>query len=221
MARSSLSNKARRAELEEQLGSSRWHSSYYHSQFEDYMETSELTPSGRIRIRRVHIGPYFQAELSDRRWALQKWLYVLLVVVSFALYFGSAYPSTPANRTFYVTIFQAIALFGYIFLGWFSLGRLFAPRLLERHKLREAVRNLHLASLLLSIALGCCALATLVHFFLTERSAADLAQTAAFVAAGACAFVIYLLEGRIQYTCLSNKTTQTDVTEAQEERVQD
>ena len=221
MARSSLSNKARRAELEEQLGSSRWHSSYYHRQFEDYTETSELSPSGRIRTRRVYVGPYFQAELSDRRWALQKWLYLLLIVVSFALYFGFAYPSTPANRTFYVTIFQAVALFGYIFLVWFSLGRLFAPRLLERRKLREAVRDLHLASLLLSIALGCCALATLAHFFLSERSAVDLAQTAAFAAAGACTFVIYLLEGRIQYTCISNKNTQADVAEAQEERVQD
>ena len=208
MAGSGLSSKAKRAELEEHLDSSRWHSDYYHSQFEDYMEMSEPSPSGRVRIRRVYIGPYFQAKMSERRWILQKWLYVLLVVASFTLYFGFSYPSTPANRTFYVTIFQAISLFGYIFLGWFALGRLFAPRLLERRRHREAVRNLHLAALLLSIALGCCALANMVHFFLSGKNTADLTQAAALMAAGVCAFVIHFLEGRVQYVRISNEHMQ-------------
>ena len=208
MAGSDLSGKAKRTELEEHLDSSRWHSDYYHSQFEDYMEMSEPSPSGRVRIRRVYIGPFFQAKMSERRWTLQKWLYMFLIVASFTLYFGFSYPSTLANRTFYVTIFQAISLFGYIFLGWFALGRLFAPRLLERRKHREAVRDLRLTALLLSITLGCCALATLIHFFLSGKSTIDLAQTAAFVTAAACTFVIYLLENKIQYACISNEYIQ-------------
>lgn len=172
------------------------------------MEVPELLPSGRVHVQRIYVGPYFQATVSEQRWILQKWSYILLTAASFLLYFGFAYRSVPANKTAYVTICQALSLFGYIFLGWFALERLLAPRLMERRKHREAVADLRLAASLLTVMLGCCALTTLIHFFLSGRDSADLAQVAAFTAAGICTLAICVLEKRILYTRVPNKGAQ-------------
>lgn len=200
----------RRYELEQMLESSSWHSRAYHNHFEDYTEVTETTSSGRTRIRRIYIGPYYRADMTDLQWKLRRLLYVFLTALSFALYVFFARQNISANMTVYVTFPEALSLFGYILAGWLMILRVFAPRLMNRREYNEAVRDIKLASIAETILLGICAVATLIHYLMTEGIFQELAQATAFLAAGACMFFIWHLERSTKYVFVSNGLNDTN-----------
>ena len=207
MAKDDLAGQLRqgeRAAREEEEGK-RWHRDSYHRFFEGWTEYTELTPSGKVRIKRVYTAEYYSPKMSEKSWRLYKLLYFLALAVSFAIYAVFAYQFLASNTVWYVALPQALCVFAYIFAFWFLINRFFAPVKMTVREHREAETNLKTVSLLLSALLALTAVTSVLHCLFLSGGLPEAAAALGFLIAGAAVFLIYFSEGRIEYVRVPNE----------------
>lgn len=202
-------NRSGRAARDEQEGK-RWHRDYYHRYFEGWTEYTELTDSGRVRIKRVYTAEYYSPKLSESRWRLYKLLYLLAVMVSFALFAVFAGASIASNSSKLVVAPQVLSLFAYIFTLWFELERLFTPVKMTVRQYNEAAKNLKTASLVLSLCLAAAAAASGIHYLFASGGLHEAASVLAFALAGGIMFFVFWNERRIEYVRVRNENAGVD-----------
>lgn len=208
----------KREALEHDLGTNRWHSRAYHRFFDGWTEVPELDEKGRVHIRRVYIGEYYKAELSDKAWKLRKLWYALLLLAAIGFYILAASLDVSGNTVRYAVFPQVLSLFGLIFLVWFYIGRLAAPRILTRGERRDTARNLKTAALIEIWFLGISALCMLIQGIL-QGEARALWSVAAFLIAGALVYVVWYLEENTDYEWIANPEKDTEGFAIQEESI--
>ena len=198
-----------RAARDEQQGR-RWHRDSYHRFFEGWTEYTELTPSGKVRIKRVYTAEYYSPKMNAGRWRMCKLLYFLLLAVSFAVFAVFAYQFLASNTAWYVALPQALCVFAYIFAFWFLINRFFAPVKMTVREHREAETNLKTVSLLLSALLALTAVTSVLHCLFLSGGLPEAAAALGFLIAGAAVFLIYLSERKIEYVRVPNENFGTD-----------
>ncbi len=181
-----------------------WHSRYYHRYFKDYREIVEPSEDGRPRIRRIYVGHYHEAQVSAGKWLGLKLVYWALAALSFAVFALFALQSNPVNMTWYGVLPQVVALCSYLFLGWFMLGRLFAPLKLTRQQFAEYSKNVRLASQIAALALLIGSVVALGHRFLCSGPNTQIVQAVAFVLSALLALAIWWMEGKTPYAVVGN-----------------
>ena len=212
MAKEDLAGQLRRgdrAARDEEEGR-RWHRDSYHRFFEGWTEYTELTPSGKARIKRVYTAEYYSPDMSAERWRTYKLLYFLSLAVSFAFFAVFAYQFLVSNTAWYVALPQALCVFAYIFAFWFLINRFFAPVRMTVREHREAETNLKTVSLLLSALLVLTALTSALHCLFLSGGLPEALAALGFLIAGAAVFLIYLSEKRIEYVRVPNENGGAD-----------
>ena len=198
-----------RAARDEQQGR-RWHRDSYHRFFEGWTEYTELTPSGKARIKRVYTAEYYSPKMSEGRWRMYKLLYFLALAASFAVFAVFAYQFLSSNAAWYVALPQAFCVFAYIFAFWFLINRFFAPVKMTVREHREAETNLKTVSLLLSALLALTAVTSVLHCLFLSGGLPEAAAALGFLIAGTAVFFIYLREKRIEYVRVPNENGGAD-----------
>ncbi len=198
----------RAARAEEQ--GRQWHRDSYHRFFEGWTEFTEITPSGKTRIKRVYTAEYYSPKMSEGRWRMFKLLYFLALTASFTLFAVFAYKSLASNTAWYVVAPQALCVLAYVFAFWFLAGRLFAPIKMTIRQYRETATNLKTVALVLAILLAMTAIASLAHCLLLNGGLPEAAAALAFLAAGGLVYFICWNERSLEFMRLPNENRGTD-----------
>lgn len=209
-AKSKTEIREKRERLEKEATSDSWHSRAYHRDFDGWVEVPELDERGRTRIRRVYTGAYYRAALTDKAWKLRRVWYILLILASAALFGLSAISGAAGNSVRWAVLPQVVAVFCYIFLIWFWILRLFVPRIMTKGQRRECARNLRLAALIGTIALGLCAVCALIAAIMAKGGVSDFLPAGGFLLAAGCAFAVYWMEDHTDYDWLPNENAEAD-----------
>lgn len=199
----------KREVLERESLTDNWHSRAYHHEFDGWVERPETDEKGRLRIRRVYAGEYYKAALSDTRWKLRRLWYLLALLASAALFILSAVGGG-AQLAAWAVLPQVAAVFGYIFLFWFWMLRLFVPRVMTKGQRRSCARNLRFAALIAAVSLALCALGMLIAAVVLRGEWAALWSVGGFVLSGAAVFAVFRAEDRTDYEWIRNENRDTD-----------
>ena len=202
-------DRSSRAAREEEQGK-RWHGDHYHSYFEGWTEYTEVTPSGKTRIKRVYTAEYYSPKVSKKSWRLYKLLYFPALAVSFAIYSVFAYKFIASNTVWYVALPQALSVFGYIFAFWFAICRAFAPMKLTIKEHREAESNLKMTSLVLAVLQALTAVLSLVHCLFYAGGTQEAIAALAFLVSAGVVFLIFWNERKIEYVRMKNENLGVD-----------
>ena len=187
-----------------------WRTRRYRRFFEGYTEVMEPKPGGGYRTNMVYTSAYYRAKMSARSWRMLKVFYVLLSLLSVAVWFPFAFQHSMANTLIYVYVPEVLCLCAYLMLLRYLIERAFAPHKLIIREYKDAVKNIRLISTVLMILLAVSAAMVLLHMLIAWfRSGyfdlSELWQVLAFLAAAACIFIIYFSEKRIEYETLPNE----------------
>lgn len=110
-----------------------YHSLAYHRFFEDYTEKI-VEENGKIKIKRVYMGDFYQEACSGREKTLRKIVEILLYLLAVAAYIFGATRKTHMNAEWFVAVSQAITLLG---LFWFLFPFLCSIKAKEKLTLQE------------------------------------------------------------------------------------
>ena len=159
-----------------------------------------LTPEGNIRRERIYIDDYYYTSETKKQRILRKVLYVLLFVVSVALFGISAVQPVRANYAGYVGLAQALALLSAIWVLCSLFTYVTAPQEMTVGDYKSGVLALQSSGLITTIAFALPAAATLVHLiFEPAQWGNELLCVLGYLASAALIMLIRLLEKKLTY----------------------
>lgn len=88
-----------------------YHSHFYHTFFEDYVERARTDNKGTKRVIRTYIGDYYYSCLTVLQRRGVKTAYILLFCLTVFFYLKAAGMPVESNFQWYVTVPEAIDLF--------------------------------------------------------------------------------------------------------------
>lgn len=177
-----------------------YHSRSYHRYFENYAEKEVLKPGGGYEIRRVYVGNYYKADLTDSENRRNKLAIFILCLFTLTGYFAGGLLSA-VSATAVVAIATMPALIADLFLAVSVFYRLVAPREMEIRQYRDSSQVLVRRALVSAVCLGLCLAATAAGCLAIPGYplAKHMPSLVLYALAFACAVLIYLLEKHTAY----------------------
>ena len=192
---------------EEDPGSSRRHSDYYHKYFRGYTEIRKLNEKGRVRVERYYVRPWIVSGLSERRYWLVRLLYACLSVVSSVLFVVALLQRIPANYSMIVALPGYISIVLLFLLLVSVAGYVFVPKKMTLWDHASSTSRLKRFSLAAGIGQMLTALATTGYLLYYRIFVSETLQSIFLVAASAvCSAVIYFVERKLPYAEIPNET---------------
>ena len=155
------------------------HNDHYHRYFRGYTEVRKVKPNGRISIERIYTSPWQVLDVPEHMYWPVKMFFVLLAIITAAIYIIATAQATPSNSCFYVAIPGVIAVAGLVLNFAVCLIYLFTKRRMTYYDKRFSSGRLKVCSLICAIALAVTALAKLVYMIL--NGAFTLAEILTFL----------------------------------------
>lgn len=93
-----------------------YHSRSYHKFFEDWAERKVYDINGKLHVERVYVGNYYSSPLASNQRVAQRIIYVLLYILSIALFIASGIQDIPVNHSIIPSLAVALCIFP---LAWF------------------------------------------------------------------------------------------------------
>jgi hypothetical protein len=184
------------------------HSQAYHRFFEGYSEIKIPKPDGKgYRIQRIYTGDYHRQDLTKIQQLLLRVLYVVLFLVSAALFVSSATLPLTSNSTWYVVLAQVVSIpfLFWILITFFS----YLPTRLDLTiaEYRSSSLALQKATLGAALSLGVAVLVTLVFIFLnlSNEPLNELLCAVRYLVAGLLALSINRVEKKVNYLVIPSQ----------------
>jgi hypothetical protein len=193
-----------------------YHSDAYHRYFEDWSEFEEQKTNGKVRIRRVYTGVWYQQDLSYRRRVLLKLLFSTLFVFAAVLFIICSVQNVGSNHCWYVAITQAGAIVGLVWMGIGLFNYLTAKKSMTIAKYRSSSGSLSIGSFLAAICFTAAMLMTLLFVLLQPKEnmfGTEVMCAAGYLVCGVAVFTVNRIERKIRYleTPSGNETPQEAV----------
>ena len=173
--------------------------------FQAWQIKDVVTPSGKVRSKRVYCGPYFSPLTDPRLRRVQKICSLLLSLVCCALlYFGADSFGEISNR-WYIAVPQVLCCFGSFFMVCASGAQVISKSKIMLSELRDATMRLLPSALFVSVMFALAFLTMLFHAVFTGFSAKALIGVVCMLGAFFCAAVIFCMEYRTEYVQVFNE----------------
>lgn len=203
-------NRKLRTKLNEADADTRgFHSRAYHKHFEGYVETKRTTPSGRMRIERVYIGPRYRQAVSGAVCAAVRIGYLALFAVMAALLVSVGLMCTEADTVWYTALPELATILALTAMGYTLLvNYLFVPRSMTVGDYKSASVSLRREAVICAACFGADCLGTLLYLLLHpgtgETGPAALAAVR-FIAGVLPALAMYFAEKHMPYEVTEGK----------------
>lgn len=177
----------------------------YHRHFEGYVEQETCDPAtGRKRIQRLYVGPYYRHKLTDKAWKKLKAAYVLLFFWSAACLVVQGFSSS--TNVWYLVVPLALGLLAVVWVGFSVVSYALNGRELEIRQYRD--RELLKASAMAGVLCFGLLAAGQTAWMILRREVFPYAIlcTALDAAAAAGLYLLYRTERDMAYTKRDNGT---------------
>lgn len=173
--------------------------------FQAWQIKDVVTPSGKVRSKRIYCGPYFSPMTQPGLRKMQKILSLLLsLACCVLLYFGADSFGEVSNR-WYIAVPQVLCCFGSFFLVCASGSQVVSKSRLMLSELRDATMRLLPSALFVSVMFALAFLAMLIHAVFAGFSAKALIGVVCMLGAFLCAAVVFCMEYRTEYVHVFNE----------------
>ena len=156
-----------------------YHSHFYHTFFEDYVERARTDNKGTKRVIRTYIGDYYYSSLTVLQRRGVKTAYILLFCLTVFFYLKAAGMPVESNFQWYVTVPEAIG---------------------EYKSTSKALMQISAVS---AAGFGLTAAVLLVSLFRLQKTAetgAILLCAADMLLCGVCMAAVFVMEKTMRYT---------------------
>ncbi|MGM9606518.1 MAG: hypothetical protein ACI3XJ_03325 [Oscillospiraceae bacterium] len=174
----------------------------YERYFEGYTESAEPVPNKkRAKAVRTYVAEFYIQELSGKKRLCFRILFAALYLLAWPPLVVSAVRNIPANKVWYVTLPQAVAVLS---LGWMAVGLFHyctIPQEMTVRQYKEGVTRFHQALYPSFLSLAVLSLMYLLHSILNSdgRAGALLGALLCCISFG-CILAVFLVERRVRYT---------------------
>lgn len=108
----------------------------YHRHFEGYVEQEVCDPAtGRKRIQRLYVGPYYRHKLTDKAWKKLKAAYIVLFLWAAACLAVQGF--SPSTNVWYLVVPLALGVLAVVWLGFSVFSYALNGRELEIRQYRD------------------------------------------------------------------------------------
>jgi hypothetical protein len=188
-----------------------YHSSSYHKYFEGTSETLVTGSGGKSKkILRVYTGMYYSQDISSKRWKLNRLLFAGLYLCAAVLFTFFASVKNAGNRTWFITLPEALSFFGFFRMLYVLFSYMTVPRDMTAGCYRSTSGPLIKSGRITAIALGLLTLMQMIYtlLFAKEDRFSGTLSAAGFAISGIAVYAISALESHIMYkrTPSGNKT---------------
>lgn len=164
-----------------------------------------VTPSGKIRTKRVYSGPYFSPKMTSHARTTRKFLSLFLSLLCCVLLYFGAFFSDAAGNCWYIYIPHALCCLGCILLVLFAASQAATGKRLMLNELREASTRFMPCALFVSVMFALTSILTLIHTIVFDFPPNALISIACLLAAFICATVIFSIEYCTDYVHVMNE----------------
>jgi len=179
-----------------------YHSDAYHRHFEDWSEFEEQNTNGKVRIRRVYTGAWYQQDLSDQRRILLKLLFSILFVFAALIFVISSAQYVGSNQSWYVAITQAGAIVGLVWMGIGLFNYLTTKKSMTIAEYRSSSGTLRVGSIIAAISITVAMLMTLLFVILQYKEVMfgrEVMCALGYFICGVAVFTVNRIERKIRY----------------------
>jgi hypothetical protein len=179
-----------------------YHSDAYHRHFEEWSEYEEQMPNGKVRIKRVYTGAWYQQDISDRRRVFLRLLFCTLFVFAAVLFIICSAQNVGSNQCWYVVITQAAAI---VSLSWMGIGIfncLTAKKRITIAKYRSSSLTLRVGSIASAVSFTAAMLMTLLFVLLEYKEMVlgrEVMCASGYLICGVAVFTVNRIERKICY----------------------
>ncbi len=180
-----------------------YHSHFYHTFFEDYVERARTDNKGTKRVIRTYIGDYYYSSLTVLQRRGVKTAYILLFCFTVFFYLKAAGMPVESNFQWYVTVPEAIDLF---LMLWFLKTIIYyvtAKKEMTIGEYKSTSKALMQISAVSAAGFGLTAAVLLVSLFRLQKTAetgAILLCAADMLLCGVCMAAVFVMEKTMRYT---------------------
>ncbi len=192
---------------EEEPGSSRRHSDYYHKYFRGYTEIRKLNEKGRVRVERYYVRPWIVSGLSPVKYWLVRLLYVCLTVGSAILFCIGLMKRIPSNYSLVVAL-PGYAGILFLFLLMVSVsGYIFVSKKMTLWDHTSSTSKLKRFALLTGICQMLTALTMIGYLLYSKVFVSETLRSIILITVAAvCSAAIFFVERKVPYTEIPNET---------------
>lgn len=188
-----------------------YHSRSYHKFFEDWAERKVYDINGKMHVERVYVGKYYCSPLTTKQRVIQRVLYVLLYILSVALFTISGIRDIPVNHATIPSLSVALCIFPLAWLVFPLLRNLTMPREMIIRQYRTSSLDLIRISGIAAFAL---AVASLVNLLFLVTGIGPLRETIVcalgYLAAAGFLLGLRLLEQHVKYKILPPRASRPE-----------
>ena len=176
------------------------HTSSYDKFFEDYIEYTETDETGRLHVKRVYEGDYYEAQMSPVRRTIVKILLGMLWIAAAVVFVTAGVRYAPLQSSNYIIVGQLGIIIG---LGWMLLGLYNYYTSPARHTVgdhKASSDRIINSSICGFIAFGFTAAASIIQMFTDGNSGTGQLPAVLLYAAGFVIMIaVYVIEKKIKY----------------------
>lgn len=188
------------------------HRNYYHKHFMGYTEVRRVNSKGRVVSERHYTAPWQRHDLTDRQWVLTKAAYVLGVLISTILFFWALIQRVPSNSAAIAAApgFASVLL---LVLLWMAVCTyVSAPRKMTLWEYRSGKRKIELFTRLYAAGAIVTTVAKIVFICVWMEFSwqGEIAGLAALLLSAVPPVLVFLVERKMNYEELENKTLVTE-----------
>ncbi|HHU22851.1 MAG TPA: hypothetical protein GXZ52_05460 [Clostridiales bacterium] len=179
----------------------------YHNYFRGYTEIQRKDEKGRIRIERYYTKPWIVSGLSVRKYWLLRLLYVLLTVLSAALYIVPMVQDVPGTRHWVVALPGMPSIILLFLLAAACVQYVTVPKKMTLWDHASSTRRIKYVSLATGIAQALTAASLAVLSLMTGREVGhSLLYAAGVLISAVCSGSIFFVERKVPYSEIPNDT---------------
>lgn len=173
--------------------------------FQAWQIKEVVTPSGRVRSKRVYCGPLFSPTTGPSLWRIQRVCALLLSLACCVLLYLGADSFGEASNRWYILIPQVLCCLGSFVLVCASGAQVVSKSKLMLSDLRDAAMRFLPSALFVSAMFALTFLVMLVHAVFAGFSAKNLIGVVCMLGAFICSAVVFFMEYRTEYVQVFNE----------------
>lgn len=188
----------------------------YQKYFSGYTTYRVKKKNGKgSKVVRIYTDPFMEHELSDEAWKKQKLSFGVLGAVALAAYLFAALRDLPSNQWVGVALFGSLGLAGMVFVLFYLIYYLLAPRKMTHWTQNRSHRFLMIFSLVTGLDLALTGLLNLIFllFLSSSHRGAELLNVLAYFVSAAALLWIWRRESATTYGETENDTEIPDYEE--------
>lgn len=192
---------------EEEPGSNRRHSDYYHKYFRGYTEIRKVNEKGRVRVERYYVRPWIVSGFSAGKYWLLRLLYAVLALASAGLFTFALLQRIPANYSMIVALPGYISALLLFLLLVSTLNYIIVPKKMTLWDHCSTTTRLKRFSLAAGIGQMLTVFAMAGYLLCYQIFVPETLQSIfLMVVAALCSVTIYFVEHKVPYTEIPNET---------------